>query len=327
MRVSLIGGAGFIGHNLAITLINAEHDVQIIDHLGYNNVVHHRADPLRMSFLNERFDFLESMQIPLWTVDGRDATGLFQALSRFEPEVIVHLSAISSAVSAKATPGLAFDLQLTTLNNVLDYTQIHPINNVVFMSSSTVYGNFKGDSVDEETRPRPFGIYATAKFMGERLLRVYNDQYGLGTTIIRPSALYGERCVSSRVSQQFLEDALEGKPLKLEGKGEGRLDFTYIEDLTTGILLAIEAHVPETSETFNLTYGNARTIRDLAIEVQKVVPEVKMVETKTDRDKPVRGTLSNAKARQLLGFQPQFSLEQGYPRYADWFTTKWDNVE
>lgn len=327
MRISLVGGAGFIGHNLAITLDNSGHDVQIIDHLGYNNVVHHRADPLRMSFLNERFDFLDSMLVPLYTVDGRDATGLFQALSRFEPDVIVHLSAISSAVNARATPGLAFDLQLTTLNNILDYTQIHPISQVMFMSSSTVYGNFEGDSVDEQTRPRPFGIYATAKFMGERLLRTYNDQYGLGTTIIRPSALYGERCVSSRVSQQFLERALSGEELYLEGGGEGRLDFTYIEDLTQGMLLAIEQHVPETRETFNLTYGNARTIKDLATEVQKVVPEAKLVETKADRNKPVRGTLSNAKARQLLGFKPQFSLEVGYPRYADWFQTKWDNVE
>ncbi|MFC1673828.1 NAD-dependent epimerase/dehydratase family protein, partial [Pseudomonadota bacterium] len=90
------------------------------------------------------------------------------------------------------------------------------------LSSSTVYGDFEKPTVDESDRPRPRGIYANAKFMGERLMRTYSDQYGLGTTVIRPSALYGERCISRRVSQAFIENALSGKPLLLEGGGQGR---------------------------------------------------------------------------------------------------------
>ena len=84
--------------------------------------------------------------------------------------------------------------------------------------------------MNESVRPKPIGIYANTKYMAERLVRTYANQYGLGTVIIRPSALYGERCVSRRVSQMFIENALLKKPLLLEGGGDGRLDFTYINE-------------------------------------------------------------------------------------------------
>ena len=87
------------------------------------------------------------------------------------------------------------------------------IEQIMLLSSSTVYGVFEEDVVNESVRPKPNGIYANTKYMAERLVRTYANQYGLGTVIIRPSALYGERCVSRRVSQMFIENALLKKPL------------------------------------------------------------------------------------------------------------------
>ena len=137
--------------------------------------------------------------------------------------------------------------------------------------------------------------------MGERLVRTYRTQYGLGTTVIRPSALYGERCISRRVSQMFIENALTGKPLLLEGGGDGRLDFTYIKDLVQGQVRALALHdCPEKSSTFNLTFGNARTIADLAAVVKDIVPDAVVEERPRAVDKPIRGTPGPCRGQPLL---------------------------
>ena len=240
------------------------------------------------------------------------------------------MAAIASAVDAKKEPGLAFDLQLITLRKTLELVRpkTDRINQVMFMSSSTVYGDFEGDSVDERTFPRPEGIYANAKFMGERLIRTYRTQYGLGTTVIRPSALYGERCISRRVSQMFIENALTGKPLLLEGGGDGRLDFTYIRDLVQGQVRALALHDgPDASSTFNLTFGNARTIADLAAVVKSIVPEAILEDRPRAVDKPVRGTLSIERAKTGLGFEPEYGLEDGYRQYCEWYVDAWRRAQ
>jgi len=336
-RVSLVGGAGFIGHNLALALRAIGVEVQIVDNLMQNNMLANVSDKqiddfrrqLNHNFLVQRFEMMRNAGVTMDNADARSMTDLAETLKRFQPTKVVHLSAISSAVDAKKVPGHCFDLQLVTLRNVLEYTRLFPneINEVVFMSSSTVYGDFETETVDENVRPRPYGIYANAKFMGERLIRTYHDQYGLGVTIIRPSALYGERCISRRVSQVFIENALMGKPLLLEGGGDGRLDFTYIEDLVDGIIRSMASTAGAgSSNTFNITFGNARTILDLANVVKSVVPNAILEERPRDVIKPIRGTLSTERAKEHLNFIPQWPLEVGYKRYCEWYVDQWERT-
>lgn len=337
-RVSLVGGAGFIGHNMALELRRVGAEVQVVDNLMQNNLITNVSDQsldafcreLNHGFLVQRFEKMRDAGVLLANADARSMIDLPEVLNEFQPTKIVHLAAISSAVDANQVPGHCFDLQLVTLRNVLEYTRLFPntIKQVVFMSSSTVYGDFKTPSVDENTRPRPYGIYANAKYMAERLLRTYNDQYGLGVTIIRPSALYGERCISRRVSQAFIENALMGKPLLLEGGGDGRLDFTYIDDLVDGIVRSMAVPTAEgSSNTFNLTYGNARTIADLAKIVKSIVPNTILEDRPRDEIKPIRGTLSTERARDVLDFHPQWPLEKGYKRYCEWYVDQWERTQ
>ncbi len=337
-RVSLVGGAGFIGHNLALGLRQYGVDVQVVDNLMQNNLVANvsKSDvgPFRRElyhgFLIDRFNMMRRAGVQLRSADARTMTDLYEAFREFKPTKIVHLSAISSAVDAKKVPGYCFDLQLHTLRNTIEYCRLfnQDVNQVVFMSSSTVYGNFETPTVDESTRPRPFGIYANTKYMAERLLRTYNDQYGLGVTVIRPSALYGERCISGRVSQKFVENALLGKPLILEGGGSGRLDFTYIEDLVDGIIRSMAEHEGAGySNTFNITFGNARTIADLAAVVKEIVPNAILEDRPRNEDKPVRGTLSTERAEKVLNFKPQWPLETGYRRYCEWYVEQWERTK
>ena len=336
-RVMLIGGAGFIGHNFSLKLAEIGVKVMVVDNLMVNslidNVYIEREEVQRQmyqNFLLDRFEMMRNAGVQLRNSDARILLDLTRAFEDFQPTKVVHLSAISSAVIARENPGLCFDLQLVTLRNAIELarTSHDQVNQVMFLSSSTVYGDFYGDSVDENTRPHPKGIYANAKYMGERLLRTYNQQHGIGTTIIRPSALYGERCISGRVSQKFIENALIGKPLLLEGGGGGRLDFTYIADLVDGMVRALALHEgKDYSSTFNLTFGNARTIADLADVVQSVMPGVKIEERPKAEDKPERGTLSTLRAENELGFQALWNLEDGYKRYCEWYVEQWHRAQ
>ena len=336
-RVLLVGGAGFIGHNLAMELADMGADVMIADNLMVNSMIENSFNPNQdliqrqayLDFLLSRFSILREKGVHMRNCDARILTDLGRVFEEYNPTKVVHLAAIASAVDAKQEPGLCFDLQLITLRNTLELVRpkVDEINQVMFMSSSTVYGDFEGDTVDETTFPRPEGIYANAKFMGERLVRTYRTQYGLGTTVIRPSALYGERCISQRVSQKFIENGLTGKPLLLEGGGDGRLDFTYIKDLVQGQVRALALHQnPDDSSTFNITFGNARTIKELADIVKEIVPQTILEERPRAVDKPIRGTLSTERAQKILGFKPEWPLETGYRQYCQWYVDAWEKA-
>lgn len=336
-RVMLIGGAGFIGHNLALRLREARVETMAVDNLMVNSLVDNvfvvgqdgTRRQLYQNFLLDRFMLMRDAGVELRNADARNMADLSRAFDEFRPTKAVHLSAIASAVDARKDPGLCFDLQLLTLRNVVELCRLghDQVNQVMFMSSSTVYGDFEGDSVDETVRPRPRGIYANAKYMGERLLRTYCQQHGLGITIVRPSALYGERCISRRVSQIFIENALTGKPLLLEGGGDGRLDFTYIDDLVDGQVRALAMHGGAgTSQTFNITFGRARTIAELASVVKSVVPDVALEERPRAEGKPIRGTLSTERAEEVLGFKAKWTLDRGYRQYCEWYADQWERA-
>ena len=337
-RVLLIGGAGFIGHNLALGLRRIGVETMVVDNLMVNSIIDNFYDPRRdpvqrqayQNFLLDRFRMMREAGAHLRNVDARLMIDLSRVFDEFEPTWVVHLSAIASAVEALENPGLCFDLQLVTLRNAIELCRLDHTrcNKVVLLSSSTVYGDFETPTVDEATRPRPKGIYANTKFMAERLLRTYHHHHGLGIVIIRPSALYGERCISRRVSQVFIENALTAKPLRLEGGGDGRLDFTYIEDLVDGMIRSMAMHEVEgQSQTFNITFGNARTIRELADVVKSVVPDVRFEERPRADDKPIRGTLSTERARNILGFEAGYPLEVGYRRYCEWYVEQWERAQ
>ena len=134
---------------------------------------------------------------------------------------------------------------MRTLENALDTVRERKPH-FIFFSSSMVYGNFEGEAVTEERVCEPLGIYGALKYAGEKLVIAYHQVFGLPYTIVRPSALYGERCVSRRVGQAFIENALRGLDVTINGDGSDCLDFTYIDDLVQGIVLCMGREAPAT---------------------------------------------------------------------------------
>lgn len=322
-RIALIGGAGFIGHNLALALESAGAEVHVIDSLQVNNLgafssaVNDPGKALYLHLINERISMMRTSGIALHVIDARDYHALTRSLNEIRPQVIVQLAAIAHANRANKDPFSTFDHSFRTLENALDCAR-STAERFIYFSSSMVYGNFEGDAVTEDRRCEPLGIYGALKYGGEKLVIAYNQVFELEYTILRPSALYGERCVSRRVGQAFIENALYGKPLTVNGDGSDALDFTYIGDLVQGIMLAI-AHPQAANQIFNLTYGSARSLNQMVEIMRSEFPGIEVKYNPRDSLMPERGTLSIEKARRLIGYEPKFPLEKGFVNYIAWY--------
>jgi nucleoside-diphosphate-sugar epimerase len=153
---------------------------------------------------------------------------------------------------------------------------------------------------------------------GEKIVIAYQQVFDLPYTIIRPSALYGPRCVSRRVGQVFIENALDGSKLRVAGDGSERVDFTYIDDLVEGIILAIEKPAAR-NQIFNMTYGRSRSITELISIIEQQFPKVEIEHVKRDTLMPLRGTMSISKAVELLEYKPTNPIEVGFPKYIEWY--------
>ena len=189
-----------------------------------------------------------------------------------------------------------------------------------------VYGNFDGKDVSEETSCKPIGIYGTLKLSGELIVKAYSNVFDLPYTIIRPSALYGERCVSRRVGQIFIENAIQNLDISINGSGHEKLDFTYIDDLLQGIYKSC-INKNSINQTFNITYGNSRKLSELANLIKSEFPKVKINYEGKDKFMPERGTLNINKAKKLIDYSPQFNLDIGYIKYIQWYKNFWKNLK
>lgn len=324
LKVTLIGGGGFIGHNLALSLQKQGAIVDIIDSLQVNNLyafgktntdVVNRE--LYIKIINQRLDLLRHAGISLHLQDAREYHALSAMLNDIQPDVVIQLAAVSHANKSNKDPYSTFDHSLRTLENALDATR-SKIKHFIFFSSSMVYGHFGNEAVTEDTVCNPLGIYGALKYAGEKLVIAYNQVFNLPYTIIRPSALYGERCVSRRVGQIFLENAVQGKNVSIHGDGSDKLDFTYIQDLIQGVIKTIE-NPNAINQTFNITCGQGREIREMAELVKENFPSIQIEYLAKDALTPDRGTLSIEKAKKLIGYDPQYPLEKGYREYINWY--------
>ena len=133
------------------------------------------------------------------------------------------------------------------------------------------------------------------------IVKSFNQVFGLPYTIIRPSALYGERCVSRRVGQVFIEKLVSQEKITINGDGSEKLDFTYIEDLIDGIEKCCN-NEKAINQTFNLTYGNSRPVTDLIEILKNNFENVSVFKTPKEEFMPNRGTLDNSKAKRTDWF-------------------------
>jgi nucleoside-diphosphate-sugar epimerase len=323
-KVLLIGGAGFIGHNLALELRAKGADVDVADGFRVNSLLNLSVQgngtedvAIYKDFLAERLELLHSSGVNFNISDATDRYEVAKILSR-DYDVVYLLAAVSHASRSNTDPVGALQNGLQPFLNVISELASQPKTRLVYLSSSTVYGHFSKPSVNENDECNPYGMYAVLKHVGEKILFETGENSELNYSVVRPSALYGERCISRRVSQIFLENAFAGRPLTFKGDRDEKLDFTYIRDLIQGLVLA-GFHQNAYKELFNITYGNARPVLELVDILREFFPKLRLDVQTRDQATPLRGTLQNDKARKLLGYEPAWGLEEGYKSYIHWY--------
>ena len=129
--------------------------------------------------------------------------------------------------------------------------------------------------------------------------------------------------MARRVGQVFIENALQGLEISIQGDGSSRLDFTYIDDLVGGIVNVLENENSK-NQIFNMTYGESRSISQMADILAEHFPGVKIKYLPKDKLTPDRGTLNVDKARRMIGYNPQYPLERGFVEYIKWYKSIWE---
>jgi len=310
-RILITGGAGFIGSYIARELVEKGEDVFLFDSfvrysypLDRNEFDYRR---IRLSGLQDR--------VRIFRGDTRHLGVFRRAVLKCKPEIIVHTAALPIAAISDYHAEEAVDSTVKGTVNVLEVIRdVGFVKRLVYTSSSMVYGDFQYDPADEEHPKNPTGVYGGAKLAGEILTQAYSRRFGTQYTIIRPSAVYGPTDSNRRVSQIFVEKALRGVPLRLDGGGKDRLDFSYVKDVARGFVLAMFSP-RAVNEVFNITRGEGRSLREFAQILSEMIPGVTMEIGPADEHRPKRGALDISKARELLGYNPEYSLEKGLEEY------------
>ena len=317
------GGAGFIGHHICMELKKNNCEVIAIDRM--QQLKYHVEKKYYNFFINERINLLEQNNIKIISMDTANSKKYLELIKKYDPKLIYHMSAIASAKICQKDPSQAFSENLVKVEKLLGYIRVtNPEIRFVFASSSVAYGEFKEDSVTEETPLKPINFYGLTKKNSEEIIKLYNRSFGIPYTIIRPSALYGSRCINRRVSQVIIENALENKPITLFGGGIERLDFTFVDDTIQGFVKAGTSK-NGLNQIFNITYGQSRAVIELVEILKEYFPNVKIKSEKRDKSMPKRGTLIVDKAKKLIGYEPIYPIEIGYPKYIEWYLSKKDD--
>ena len=312
-KILITGGCGFIGSYLARVLRSKGYELLLFD--AFLNYISPFTSNYQ-HFLKERMKgLLDDPAVRIERGDIRVQKRIQQLMTEYKPDAVVHLAALPSAKECTLYPTEALQINVEGTLSVLEGIKAaRSVSRLVFTSSSFVYGHFKRPVADEEHPTDPIDVYGGAKLTGEILAKSYAKAHDFQYVIVRPSAVYGFGDANRRVTQILIENAMHGRPLVLHDGGRSMIDFTYVTDVADGFARCLET--PEAAnQTFNITRGNARSVREFALEVKKHFPEARLEERPPDATRPERGTLSIEKARKLLGYDPKVDIEQGVVEY------------
>ena len=296
LKVTVTGGAGFIGSHLCRTLFEQGAKVTVFDNLTTGKI--------------ERINDLIDKGLTFVQGDIRDPPALEKATKNCD--VVVHLAAQASVPFSMINPKEDCEINVVGTLNVLEAAKKAQAR-VVFASSSAVYGNPEKKPTPETYPVKPISFYGLAKLLGEHYCRFYRDNYGLEVVMLRIFNVYGPRCHG--VMDDFL-DKLHEQPDRLEvlGNGQQARDFIYVSDMVNFIIEAATSPAA-VGQVFNVGTGQTTTVLELAEKIIKLL-ELKNVKIHCKGGLAWKGDMDvtladNSKAVNTLNWKPQVSLEEG----------------
>ena len=302
-RVLVTGGAGFVGGAVTRRLVEAGARVTVLDDLftGLRETVPAQAELVVGSVIDE----------PLVRDLVRHASLVFHMAAR-------------NIIASTRNPRDDFETNIGgTLNVLLAARESRP-ERVVYSSSTSIYGNPRSIPINENDEVAALSPYAVSKFSGELYCHAFYESYGLPVAVVRYSNIYGPGQRPDNpycgVVSKFLTSARQGTRLSVHGDGEQTRDFTFIDDAVEATLLAA-VHPRAEGEVFNVGTGIETSVNQLARLVCAAMERPCEVEhiDRRDVDNIRRRVVNIEKARRMLRWSPQVTLERGLAHTVEWF--------
>lgn len=303
MRITVTGGAGFIGSHLVDRLIEDGHTVQVIDNLYTGN----------KEFVHSKAQFVE--------LDIRDPK-LYSVLEEFRPDYIFHEAAQTEVSTSMSDPMLDCDINLMGLINLLNAAVKLDVKKFLMPSSAAVYGNLDTLPLNEEMIGNPSSFYGLTKLTTEHYLRIYHETFGLPYICYRYSNVFGPRQGNGGeggVISIFAKAIVQGSPIIIYGDGKQTRDFIYVDDVVEANILGMHHQV---TGIYNVSTGISSSVNLLVDEFRNISgKDIEVV-----YDKPRLGdirdsVLATDKSEKELLFTAKYNLHDGLIKTYEYFKT------
>ena len=303
MRITVTGGAGFIGSHLVDRLIEDGHTVQVIDNLYTGN----------KEFVYSKAQFVE--------LDIRDPK-LYSVLEEFRPDYIFHEAAQTEVSTSMSDPMLDCDINLMGLINLLNAAVKLDIKKFLMPSSAAVYGNLDTLPLNEDMIGTPSSFYGLTKLTTEHYLRIYHEAFGLPYVCYRYSNVFGPRQGNGGeggVISIFAKAIVQDSPIIIYGNGKQTRDFIYVDDVVEANILGMQHQV---IGIYNVSTGISSSVNLLVDEFRNISgKDIEVV-----YDKPRLGdirdsVLATDKSEKGLLFTAKYNLHDGLIKTYEYFKT------
>ena len=308
--ILVTGGAGFIGSNLIGKLLQ-NHKIVCIDNFNdYYNPEWKRQNIAR---------FLDNDNFHLIELDILDYKSLQEVFAQYKIFKIIHLAARAGVRPSLKDPFLYQSVNLQGTLNLLELSKIHKVEQFIFASSSSVYGNQKKTPFDEDDRvDNPVSPYAASKKSAELWCSTYAHLYKIPITCLRFFTVYGPSGRPDMAPYLFTKAIVDGKAINKFGDGSTKRDYTFIDDIVEGILKSIENVFD--FEIINLGNNKPVTLNKFIATLENIIGKKAKIVQKPIPAGDVLQTYANiSKANRLLNWKPKTSLAEGLNKFVIWY--------
>ena len=319
-RILITGGAGFIGSNLSEYLLDKGCYVVCLDNLatGSRENINHLCT-------NPNFTFVEG--------DIRNITDCHAAVKGVD--FVLHQAALGSVPRSIKDPITSNEVNVSGFLNMLIASRDAGVKRFIYAASSSTYGDSESLPKVEETIGRPLSPYAITKYVNELYADVFSKTYGIETIGLRYFNVFGRKQdpngAYAAVIPKFVSQFMRGESPVINGNGEFSRDFTYIDNVIQANVLSMITENEEAINTvYNVAFGERNTLNDLIACLKGTLatydPKIKDIKIKygPNRAGDIPHSLASIdKAKNLLNYNPQYSLKQGLKEAVKWY---WNNL-
>ncbi|HLP77199.1 MAG TPA: SDR family NAD(P)-dependent oxidoreductase [Candidatus Paceibacterota bacterium] len=312
MNFLVTGGAGFIGSHVCERLLLSGHSVWAFDDLnGFYDPQLKRANLRDLQSLAKPFEFVHG--------DLTDRSALDELFAQVTFDQVIHLAARAGVRPSLENPALYQRVNVEGTVNLLEAARLHGVKKLTLASSSSVYGvNSKVPFAESDPIFSAISPYAASKLACEALGHAYHHNYGMDIAMLRFFTVYGPRQRPDLAIRKFTKLIHDGKPIPVYGDGSAARDHTFISDIVDGVIACTEREFG--FDVFNLGESQTVTLSRLIELIENALGKKAVIDRQPLQPGDVPITFADiSKARTRLGYQPRVKVDQGIPRFVEWF--------